>query len=107
MPRTDANLMRWSALAEANSIFAPELFEKFNVKRGLRDESGRGVVAGLTQIGDVIGYSTDTGTSSPAPGELIYRGIEINELVEGFTSSGRQGFEETAYLLLFGELPDA
>ena len=107
MPKTDENLKRWSALAEANSVFAPELFEKFNVKRGLRDESGRGVVAGLTQIGDVIGYSTDTGTSSPAPGELIYRGIEINELVEGFTSSGRQGFEETAYLLLFGELPDA
>jgi len=107
MPKNDVNLTRWSKLAEANSVFAPELFEKYDVKRGLRDESGRGVVAGLTQVGDVIGYYTDTGTSHPSPGELIYRGIEINEIVEGFTSAGRRGYEETAYLLLFGELPNA
>lgn len=107
MPRIDANLKRWSNLAEANSVFAPELFEKFDVKRGLRDESGRGVVAGLTQVGDVIGYSTQTGTSHPAPGELIYRGIEIADIVNGFTAANRQGFEEISYLLLFGELPDA
>ncbi len=107
MPRTDANLERWSRIAAASSGFDPALFAKYDVKRGLRDESGRGVVAGLTQVGDVIGYSTDTGTSHPAPGELLYRGIEITDIVEGFTAAGRQGFEEIAYLLLFGQLPDS
>ncbi len=105
MPKTDANLKRWSSLAEASSVFDPALFAKYDVKRGLRDESGRGVVAGLTQVGDVIGYSTDTGISHPAPGELLYRGMEITDIVDGFAASGRQGFEEIAYLLLFGELP--
>jgi len=107
MSGSKIDLERWSALAKANSSFSPELFREHDVKRGLRDDSGRGVVAGLTQIGDVVGYSTETGVSHPTPGELIYRGIEINEIVDGFSSSGRQGFEETAYLLLFGELPKA
>ena len=106
MPKTDANLAKWSGIAEANSGFDPEYFVKYDVKRGLRDESGRGVVAGLTQVGDVIGYSTDTGTSHPAPGELLYRGIEVTDIVDGFTAGGRQGFEEISYLLLFGDLPD-
>jgi citrate synthase len=107
MPKTDANLERWSRLAEAGGVFDQELYEKFDVKRGLRDESGRGVVAGLTQIGDVVGYATERGTSHPAPGELLYRGIEITDLVAGFAAEDRQGFEEAAYLLLFGQLPDA
>lgn len=107
MPKTDANLERWSELAVAASQIDPDLYGKYDVKRGLRDVTGRGVLAGLTRIGDVVGYTTDTGTSHPAPGELIYRGIEINDIVDGFAAEGRHGFEETSYLLLFGELPDA
>ena len=82
-----------------------ELYTKYEVKRGLRDISGKGVLAGLTEIGEVHSYIIDEGETVPVPGRLFYRGIDIADIVEGFTKEGRFGFEESAYLLLFGELP--
>lgn len=90
---------------EKSSIINPELFNKYIVKRGLRDDDGRGVLVGLTEIGEVHSYIIEDNEIIPAPGRLIYRGIDINEIVEGFFNEGRFGFEETCYLLLLGELP--
>ncbi|MDD4013897.1 MAG: citrate/2-methylcitrate synthase, partial [Candidatus Omnitrophica bacterium] len=98
-------LDKWSGLARESSLVETELYTKYDVKRGLRDLSGRGVLAGLTQIGEVIATVVQGDKTVPAPGQLVYRGIGIQELVEGFSSEGRFGFEETAYLLLFGALP--
>lgn len=93
-------------LAEKNSYIDPQLFSKYEVKRGLRDISGRGVLAGLTEIGEVHSYIMDENEMVPVPGQLIYRGINIDHIVNGFLSEERFGFEETCYLLLFGTLPD-
>ncbi len=83
-----------------------DLYEKYNVKRGLRNADFSGVLVGLTNIGDVVGYNKDeNGVITPRHGELYYRGIEITNLTKGFQSDGRHGFEETAYLLLSGNLP--
>ena len=84
----------------------PKLYDKYNVKRGLRNNDGSGVVVGLTNICCVHGYVIDEGEKRPAEGQLIYRGYNINDLVEGCARDHRYGFEETAYLLLFGNLPD-
>ncbi|WP_130870142.1 citrate/2-methylcitrate synthase [Intestinimonas massiliensis (ex Afouda et al. 2020)] len=83
----------------------PAYYERYNVKRGLRNADGTGVMAGVTQIGNVMGYYVQDGERIPAPGKLVYRGIDVEELVNGFVSENRFGFEETAYLLLFGVLP--
>lgn len=96
-----------SELARKNGLIDPELFTKYEVKRGLRDINGRGVLVGLTEIGEVHAYIVDENEMIPVPGRLIYRGIDIVDLVNGFMSEGRYGFEETCYLLLFGELPTA
>ncbi len=106
-PARDDLLMRWSKMAESSSRVDPALYDEFAVKRGLRDVTGQGVRAGLTQIGEVLAYTSDGDKLTPAPGRLIYRGIDIDEIVDGFVSEGRLGFEETAYLLLFGDLPNA
>ncbi|MGE5422069.1 MAG: citrate/2-methylcitrate synthase [Ignavibacteriales bacterium] len=92
-------------LAERNSQISPHLFSKYIVKRGLRDIDGRGVLVGLTKIGDVHSYIIDENEIIPVPGRLLYRGLDINEIVDGFLEDDRFGFEETCYLLLFGELP--
>ncbi len=83
----------------------PAYYEKYDVKRGLRNADGTGVMAGVTQIGNVLGYYVQDGERNPMEGRLIYRGIDVNDLVDGFMSEDRFGFEETAYLLLFGALP--
>ena len=80
------------------------LYSKYDVKRGLRDSDGRGVLTGLTEISDVSGFKEIDGERVPIPGELFYQGYNIHELVEGFHGS-KHGFEETIFLLLFGELP--
>ncbi|UWG97007.1 citrate/2-methylcitrate synthase [Dehalobacter sp. DCM] len=85
----------------------PELYGKYQVKRGLRDFDGRGVLVGLTEIGEVHSYIIDEGEKIPVPGRLTYRGIDIVDIVDGFISEKRYGFEETTYLLLFGHLPNA
>lgn len=83
------------------------LYDKFNVKRGLRNSDFSGVLVGLTNIGDVIGYTKDeNGVTIPKEGELYYRGYEITTLTRGFQADNRHGFEETAYLLLSGKLPN-
>ncbi|MDH4139325.1 MAG: citrate/2-methylcitrate synthase [Coriobacteriia bacterium] len=104
--KADAELDSWSALAERNSFVDPAFYAEYDVKRGLRDVSGRGVLAGLTQVGDVVGYAVEAGEFVPSAGRLIYRGIDIKNLVDGFVAEKRLGFEETCYLLLFGELPN-
>ena len=83
-----------------------ELYAKFDVKRGLRDINGKGVLAGLTEIGEVHAYIVDEGESIPIPGRLIYRGVDLFDLVDGFMKENRFGFEETAHLLLFSNLPN-
>lgn len=90
-----------------SSIIDNELYAKYDVKRGLRDISGQGVLAGLSKISGVRGMEMRDGELHPAEGQLIYRGIDINKIIEGFTSEDRFGFEETIYLLLFGKLPNA
>ena len=95
-----------SELCEKNSNIDPKLYEVHQVKRGLRDLDGKGVVTGLTEISTIISSKKADGEIIPCDGELYYRGFNINDLVGGFTAENRFGFEETAYLLLFGELPD-
>ena len=84
-----------------------DLFEKFEVKRGLRNKDGTGVLVGLTNIGDVVGYKKEGDKVVAIPGELLYRGIEIEEITKGFQKEGRHGFDETVFLLLTGHLPQA
>ena len=83
----------------------PEDFLRYGVKRGLRNADGTGVLAGLTGICNVHGYIVKDGERVPDDGELTYRGINIKDLVAGFQAEDRFGFEETAWLLLYGKLP--
>ncbi|MFP4697726.1 MAG: citrate/2-methylcitrate synthase [Eubacteriales bacterium] len=92
-------------LTEGCSHINPELYKKYEVKKGLRDINGKGVLAGLTEIGEVHSYIIDENEIVPVPGRLLYRGIDISDIVDGFLAEGRFGFEETCYLLLFGNLP--
>jgi citrate synthase len=82
-----------------------ELFEKFEVKRGLRNADGTGVLVGLTNVGDVVGYKKEDGKVIAIPGRLLYRGIDIEDITKGFQKEGRHGFDETVFLLLTGHLP--
>lgn len=91
---------------EKNNAIDKELYTKYEVKRGLRDLNGKGVLAGLTNISDVCAFKMVDGVSVPCEGNLYYRGYNIKDLVRGFLDANHPGFEETAYLLLFGELPN-
>ena len=95
------------AKAKRNNKIKEHWYKDYNIKRGLRNEDGTGVKAILTEISDVVGYKEEGGKVIPVDGELIYRGISLKDLVEGFLREGRHGFEETTYLLMFGELPNA
>lgn len=83
------------------------LYERYGVKRGLRDKNGKGVLSGLTNISMIKAFEEIDGKSVPCDGELYYRGYNIYDIVRGFRNDNRFGFEESAYLLLFGELPDS
>ena len=83
-----------------------ELYRKYEVKRGLRDVSGKGVLVGLTEISEIISYLIQDGDLVPCEGKLYYRGINIEKLVKGFLDENRFGFEEACFLLLFGHLPN-
>jgi citrate synthase len=87
------------------SVIQRDLYTKYHVKRGLRNEDGSGVLVGLTQISQVIGFKKVDEDVIPVEGELYYRGINIKDLVQGFQKEGRHGFPETIFLLLFGHLP--
>ncbi|MBB6215708.1 citrate synthase [Anaerosolibacter carboniphilus] len=94
-----------AVLAEKNNYIASELYQKHNVKRGLRNENGTGVLVGLTNVASVQGYKLEGNIKKPAEGKLFYRGINVEDFVLGFQNQKRRGFEECVYLLLFGVLP--
>jgi citrate synthase len=83
-----------------------KLFEEYEVKRGLRNPDGTGVLVGLTNIGNVLGYKKEDGKVVAIPGRLLYRGIDIEDITHGFQAEGRHGFDETVFLLLAGHLPN-
>ena len=96
---------RFSKICVKNNQIDTELFEKYGVKRGLRDKNGKGVLSGITNISLIKASETKDGRVIPCEGQLFYRGYNIFDLTAGFRKDKRFGFEETAYLLLFGELP--
>ncbi len=83
-----------------------EEYTRWNVKKGLRNEDGTGVLIGLTRIADVVGYKVIDGKKTSCEGELLYRGIKLTDITRNFDRSGIYGYEETAFLILFGHLPD-
>ncbi|OJV64319.1 MAG: citrate synthase [Clostridiales bacterium 38-18] len=93
--------------AEKNNRISESLYDKYDVRRGLRNPNGTGVLVGLTEVGNVEGYRIVDGVKQPDEGRLYYRGYNLMDLVKGFQSEKRFGFEEIAYLLLVGELPSA
>lgn len=107
MKEKEKNYLKKFAKECTLPIFDRELYAKYDVKRGLRDINGKGVVAGLTNISEIKASEIIDGKSFPAEGELYYRGYTIEELVGGCLKDGRFGFEEVTYLLLTGKLPTA
>ena len=103
--RSSKLLEELSVIVENKNQIDPEFYNKFNVKKGLRNSDGSGVLVGLTEIGEVHGYVIDEGEKKPDWGRLSYRGINVEDIVNGFQADNRYGFEEVCYLLLFGELP--
>ena len=99
-------IYKLSESIKSTSHIDNELFVKYNVKRGLRNEDHSGVLVGLTKIGDVVGYERlPEGGLKAIPGRLLYRGIDVNDLVKGIHAEKRFGYEEAAFLLLSGYLP--
>lgn len=99
-------ISKYADRSVTNSCIDPALYDTYDVKRGLRDrKTGMGVLTGLTEIGDVHSYDVVDGKHVPCEGKLYYRGISIEDIVNGFLKEDRFGFEEVTYLLLFGELP--
>ena len=96
-----------AALSDSSNRIATEMYAQHDVKRGLRDINGNGVVAGLTEVSHIKAKEINAGGETiPCHGQLYYRGVDIRKLVNGFVSDGRSGFEETVYLLLFSHLPN-
>ncbi|MBO4858825.1 MAG: citrate/2-methylcitrate synthase [Treponema sp.] len=100
-------LKKLERLAVHNDPINPDLYTKYDVKRGLRNANGTGVLVGLTRIGDVVGYDIKDGQKIAIPGKLIYRGYNVEELIKDAEKNNQFGYEQCAYLLLFGELPNA
>lgn len=98
-------ILELAELCDENNAIDKELYTKYEVKRGLRDLNGKGVLAGLTNVSDVCATKVTAGKEVPCAGNLYYRGYNIKDLVKGFLKEKRYGFEEITYLLLFGELP--
>ena len=101
----DNILMQFYEKAKTFNIITNDLYPKYNVKKGLRNEDGTGVLIGLTKVADVVGYTFENGKKTDAQGKLYYRGIELREIIHGFDNSRCNGYEETCFLLLFGYLP--
>lgn len=108
LEEVQADIDDLAVMAKDSTYIKSEYYDKYDVKRGLRDINGKGVLTGLTEISDIISSKTnEDGKSVPCKGELYYRGIKIQDIVNGFAGLGnRYGFEESAYLLLFGKLPN-
>lgn len=94
-------------LCKASSQIDLSLYGKYDVKRGLRDINGKGVLAGLTQVSNIVSSKEINGEMVPCDGELYYRGVNVEDLTQGFLAEQRMGYEEATYLLLFGKLPTA
>lgn len=100
-------ILRLTDVCERNNRIDPALYARYSVKRGLRDENGKGVLTGLTEISDIRAAAPDeNGVERPCAGKLFYRGYDVEDLVRGFVAERRFGFEEITYLLLTGALPD-
>ncbi|HHU05765.1 MAG TPA: citrate/2-methylcitrate synthase [Clostridiales bacterium] len=99
------DIVELSVLCEKNSMIDPELYARYEVKRGLRDVNGRGVLTGLTEISEIQAFAKEGDQLIPAQGKLYYRGIDIEQIISGIMDEKRYGFEEVTYLLLYGELP--
>ena len=93
-------------IAAANNNIETDMYEKYDVKRGLRDKNGKGVLCGLTEISEVTSWDNKEGVRTPVPGVLCYRGYNVKDIVRNCIKEQRFGFEETVYLLLFGKLPN-
>lgn len=106
MQQLNEFMQRLEEITVKASQIDKELFETYNVKRGLRNQDGSGVLVGLTNIGDVIGYEKKDGQVIPREGKLFYRGLDVEDMVHGFQQDKRHGFDETVYLLLTGKLPN-
>ncbi|MBQ2897424.1 MAG: citrate/2-methylcitrate synthase [Clostridia bacterium] len=104
--KIDNHLDNLINLAERMDVIPSELYNKYNVKRGLRNSDGTGVLVGLTSIGEVHGYTIEDSDKIPADGKLLYRGLELKQLVKGCLNDSRHGFEEICFLILFGVLPN-
>lgn len=100
------NINRWATICENAEKIDPQLFDEYEVKRGLRDKNGNGVVAGLTKVSKIEAHKIVDGQKVPAEGRLFYRGYNIYDIIDDLVAHHRFGFEEITYLLLFGELPD-
>ena len=98
---------QYADICRQSTTLPYELYDEYQVKKGLRDKNGDGVRAGLTNMSRIESFDYINGERIPCDGRLYYRGINVQDLVRGFLSDDRFGFEETAYLLLFGRLPDA
>lgn len=101
----ELEIKKLANLCRENSKINPELYTKYEVKRGLRDISGKGVLAGLTEVSEIRSYTIVDSDLVPCEGKLYYQGVDVEEIVGGFIKEKRFGFEETVYLLLFGKLP--
>ena len=101
------DILKLSELCSGNSVINSEMYLEHKVFRGLRDLNGNGVLTGLTEVSDIQSFEIgEDGEKHPCRGRLFYRGINVEELVGGFIKDNRFGFEETTYLLLFGDLPN-
>lgn len=100
-------IVELTKLCMENSAIDPELYEKYQVNRGLRDLNGKGVLTGLTEISEMQAFDMVNGEKVPCEGKLFYRGIDVETLIDGFIGEKRFGFEEATYLLIFGKLPTA
>ena len=92
-------------IAEETNKIPADAFTNYRIKRGLREPDGTGVMAGVTKIGNVHGYYVYEGEKVADDGKLEYRGFDMSHLIDGYSAENRYGFEEVAYLLLFGKLP--
>lgn len=99
------DIVHLAELACNTSTISPELYEKYEVKRGLRDINGKGVLTGLTEISEIQAFIKEGDLTVPAEGKLFYRGIDIEQIISGIMKEKRFGFEEVTYLLLYGALP--
>ena len=103
---TSTTVSELCAEYRANNVISKDEYEYFRVKRGLRNQDGTGVMAGLTHVCNVHGYLIDDGDKVPDKGRLTYRGMNVEDIINGCRSEGRFAYEEVVWLLIFGKLPD-